>query len=158
MGEASRKKISVGKIEDSFYRLCWCSGMTVRETIDQQSAVGFYTFMPIPFTFKESEEIEAIGAEILAWHLVTAHGLVFFAYSFGIRITKKACKAFLCFAILLLMSWITPCWFLNKGFPLARQRSRPAAIASGTWPFPFPGEKGSLFICAIDGCTVVVCI
>lgn len=40
--------------------------MTVRETIDQQSAVGFYTFMPIPFTFKESEEIEAIGAEILA--------------------------------------------------------------------------------------------
>lgn len=49
MGEASRKKISVGKIKDTFYRLCWCSGMTARETINQHSAVGFYTLMPILF-------------------------------------------------------------------------------------------------------------
>lgn len=63
MGEASRKKLSVGKIKDSFYRLCWCSGMTVREMIDQQSAIGFHTCVAIPFTFKESDEIEAMAAE-----------------------------------------------------------------------------------------------
>lgn len=63
MGEASRKKISVGKIKHSFYKLSWCSGMTVREMVDQQSAIGFHTCVAIPFTFKESDEIEAIGAE-----------------------------------------------------------------------------------------------
>lgn len=104
-GEASRKKISVGKIKDNFYRLCCCSGMTVREMIDQQSAIGFHTCMAIPFTFKESDEIEAIGTEIQAQHLVTPHGLVFFIYGF---------------VILLPFSSISPCWFPNSGSGICR--------------------------------------
>jgi len=32
--------------------------------IDQQSATGFHTCMAIPFTSKESDERQAIGAEM----------------------------------------------------------------------------------------------
>lgn len=38
--------------------------MTAREMIDQLSAIGFHTCMAITFTFNESDEKEAIGAEM----------------------------------------------------------------------------------------------
>lgn len=58
--------------------------MIVREMIDQQLATGFHTCMAIPLTFKESDEIEILGAEMQARHVVTLHGLIFFDCGFAI--------------------------------------------------------------------------